>query len=135
MIDVLAWHRGHDMLLVIELKTDIVDINELVGTLDRKRRLARQVAQERGWSVAGRTAVSSWLIVAESKTSRRRVQAHATMLRAVRLPLDGRAMRGWLRAPVKPVGGLSFWSNGHRGNVRGRSHSDSAGPGGRRHVC
>lgn len=40
VIDILAWHPGRRALLVIELKTDIVDVNELVGSMDRRRRLA-----------------------------------------------------------------------------------------------
>src|SRR5580765_1661924 len=66
VIDILAWHRKQQMLLVIELKTDIADVNELVGTLDRKRRLAWQVARDHGWDVGERTSTSAWLIVAES---------------------------------------------------------------------
>ena len=41
VIDVAAWNAEHRALLVIELKTDIVDVNELVGTFDRKVRLGR----------------------------------------------------------------------------------------------
>ncbi len=40
IIDVLAWRPARRILLVIELKTEIVDVNETLGTLDRKRRLA-----------------------------------------------------------------------------------------------
>lgn len=108
VIDILAWHAASRMLLVIELKTDIVDVNELVGTLDRKRRLAWQVARDRGWDVGERTSVSAWVIVADGHTNRRRVREHRTMLRAV-LPLDGRSMSGWLLDPSRPVGALSFW--------------------------
>jgi transcriptional regulator with XRE-family HTH domain len=116
VIDILAWHAVRNMLLVIELKTDIADINELVGTLDRKRRLARQVAEERGWAVGQETRVSTWLIVAEGETNRRRIQAHRAMLRAV-LPLDGRSMPGWLRDPDRPIGAVSFWANEHQGST------------------
>ena len=49
VIDILAWHPGRRALLVIELKTDLVDMNELLGTLDRKMRLARGIASSRGW--------------------------------------------------------------------------------------
>ncbi len=49
VIDILAWHPGERALLVIELKTEIVDIQDLIGTVDRKRRLARVVARDRGW--------------------------------------------------------------------------------------
>jgi transcriptional regulator with XRE-family HTH domain len=108
VIDILAWHPKQQMLLVIELKTDIADVNELVGTLDRKRRLAGQIARERGWAIGDRTKVSAWLIVAESRTNHRRVQAHKAMLRAV-LPLDGRSMAGWLADPSRPIGAISFW--------------------------
>ena len=74
VIDILAWHPGRRALLVIELKTDLADMNEIVGTFDRKRRLARQIALERGWDPV---TVSAWLIVVDSRTNRRRVGAHA----------------------------------------------------------
>ena len=64
VIDILAWHPGRRALLVIELKTDIADVNELVGTVDRKRRLAARVAHERGWDVGAEATVSVWVIVA-----------------------------------------------------------------------
>ena len=108
VIDILAWHPGRRALLVIELKTDLADMNELVGTFDRKRRLARQIGLERGWDPV---TVSAWLIVVGSRTSRRRVAAHAAMLRGA-LPDDSRAIRRWLRDPVRPVAGLSFWTDG-----------------------
>ena len=49
VIDMLIWHPARRALLVVELKTEIVDVNELLGTLDRKRRLAKRIARERGW--------------------------------------------------------------------------------------
>ena len=58
-IDILAWHAPTRSLLVIELKTEIVDVQETVGTLDRKRRLAAKVAAERGWAPA---SISAWLL-------------------------------------------------------------------------
>lgn len=105
-IDVLAWHPGLRMLLVIELKTMIVDVNELMGLVDRKRRLAMRIARERSWAA---TAVSAWVVVEERSTNRRRLSQHVTVLRAA-FPDDGRTMRGWLRNPVHPVAALSFLS-------------------------
>ena len=69
VIDILAWHAGRRALLVIELKTDIVDVNDLVGGVDRKRRLAAQIATEFGWEAA---TVSVWVIVADGRTNRKR---------------------------------------------------------------
>jgi transcriptional regulator with XRE-family HTH domain len=119
VIDILAWHPGRRALLVIELKTDIVDVNELLGTADRKRRLAVDVAIARGWLERGdpRPSVSLWIIVAPSRTNRRRVDEHGSMLRAA-LPGDGRSMRGWLRDPRRAVAALSFWPGNHAGTVR-----------------
>lgn len=114
VIDILAWHPGRRALLVIELKTDVVDVNELLGTLDRKRRLAAKIGSGRGWDAV---SVSAWLIVRESRTGRRRVQAHASML-AGALPDDRTVLRRWLLDPVGTVGGLSFWSDTHAGHGR-----------------
>ena len=106
VIDLLAFHVPTGSLLVIELKTLIVDVNELVGTLDRKARLAGRIASERGWEA---TAVSRWLIVARDKTNLRRITAHRSVLRAA-FPDDGRRMRGWLHEPAGSVSVLSTWS-------------------------
>ena len=114
VIDVLAWHPGRRALLVMELKTDVVDINELLGTLDRKRRLARKIAADRGWDPV---SISAWLIIQDSRTSRRRVEAHAAML-AGALPDDRRAIRLWLRDPIGSVAGLTFWTDARAMGVR-----------------
>jgi transcriptional regulator with XRE-family HTH domain len=107
VIDIPAWHAASRCLLVIELKTLIVDVQALVGDVDRKRRLARQVARERGWDAL---TVSSWVIVAKDATNQRRVAAHRTMLRAA-LPTDGRTMRAWLLRPDGAVRSLSMWTD------------------------
>jgi transcriptional regulator with XRE-family HTH domain len=118
VIDILAWHPGRRALLVIELKTDIVDVNELVGTVDRKGRHAVRIAIERGWirSHDPAPSVSIWVIVADGHTNRRRVQAHRAMLRAA-FPADGRAIGGWLRNPTQPIRALSFWPSAHGRNA------------------
>jgi transcriptional regulator with XRE-family HTH domain len=104
VIDILAWHPGRRALLVIELKTDIADVNELLGTLDRKRRVAPAVGKGRGWDPV---TVSTWLIVAASRTNRRRIEAHGSMVRGA---LPNRMTRRWLRDPVGRLDGLSFWA-------------------------
>ena len=110
IIDLLAWNQAKRALLVIELKTEIVDLNELVGTLDRKVRLAARIAREHGWAIEPETTISAWVIVTDSRTNRRRLQAHSAMLRAA-YPIDGRAIRPWLGRPSAPVRCLSFWSS------------------------
>ena len=119
VIDLFAWHALTRSLLVIELKTVFVDVNELIGTLDRKRRNAAQIARERGWLTEAAT-VSVWVIVVDSSTNRRRAAQHATMLRHA-YPLDGRGIRTWLGAPRGAVGCLSFWPSSRLVNGRAAS--------------
>jgi transcriptional regulator with XRE-family HTH domain len=117
VVDILAFHLSRNALLVIELKTDIVDLNELVGTVDRKRRLAVGIAREQGVRVDPATRVSCWVIVADGVTNRRRITAHRSMLRAA-FPTDGRSMAGWLARPKGAIRALSIWSSAHPGNAR-----------------
>jgi transcriptional regulator with XRE-family HTH domain len=108
VIDILAWHAGRRALLVIELKTDIVDVNDLVGGVDRKRRLAVGVARELGWPAAH---VSVWVVVADGRTNRRRILVHGAMLKAA-FPTRGHQVVAWLRDPASSVAALSTWSRG-----------------------
>jgi transcriptional regulator with XRE-family HTH domain len=114
IVDLVAWHAGVSALLVIELKTEIVDVGELLGTLDRKRRLAREIGASLGWRPA---VVGTCLLVAEGRTNRRRVQAHEATLRAA-LPDDGRRLRAWLRQPAGELRAMSFVPDARRGSVR-----------------
>jgi transcriptional regulator with XRE-family HTH domain len=107
-IDILAWHPATRSLLVIELKTEIIDVQDTVAVLDRKVRLARKIATDRGWQPA---TVSAWLLVADGRTNRRRVEAHRTMLRSA-FPDDGRGAAAWLRRPEGRLLALSFLSSG-----------------------
>jgi len=115
VIDLVAWNAGHRALLFIELKTDIVDVNELLGTFDRKVRLGRTIGEQRGWDPV---AVSGWVIVAASRTNRERIAAHGRMLRAA-FPHDGRTMGGWLRRPAKSISALSIWPHASSDSGRG----------------
>lgn len=120
IVDLLAWHEATGSLVVIELKTAIVDVDELIGTLDRKRRLAPRIAALRGWRAG---PVSTWLLVADSKTNRRRVAEHRTMLTSG-LPLDGRSLGSLFTRPERGAqSGIAFWSNVSVGKV---SHPTAA---------
>jgi transcriptional regulator with XRE-family HTH domain len=114
VVDVLSWHGASRTLLVVELKSDLVDIQELIGSLDRKRRLAPRIGRERGWDPID---VAAWIIVAESRTNRRHVATHRAVLRAG-FPDDGHRLRSWLAHPDGPVNGLSFLPYGHQANLR-----------------
>jgi hypothetical protein len=108
MVDLLAWHESTGSLVVIELKTAIVDVDELIGTLDQKRRLGARIAAGRGWAAR---SVYAWLIVGDSRTNRRRVAAHRTLLTSG-LPRDGRSLAPLFLHPERGAqSGIAFWSN------------------------
>jgi len=48
-IDILAFEPTTGALLVIEVKTVVPDVGGMLATLDRKVRLARELADARGW--------------------------------------------------------------------------------------
>jgi hypothetical protein len=104
-IDVVGRHAPTGMLAVVEVKASIPNVNQTVMGLDRKARLAPEIADERGWPCRG---VARFLIVADGSTSRDRVARHATTFDAA-LPLRGRACIAWLRRPeTSPPRGLFF---------------------------
>lgn len=107
VVDLLAWHAATRTLLIIELKTEIVEVQRLIGTVDRYRRLAPQIVRDLGWEPL---TVGVWVAVAESATNRRRLSEHARVLRAA-FPSDGRTVAGWLRSPSGPFRALSFLSD------------------------
>lgn len=108
VIDILAFHRDIGALLIIELKTDLVDVQQLMTAVDRYRRLAPRIARERGWHVR---SVSVWAALRDTKTNRRRAAEHAAVLRLA-FPGDGRSVRRWLRTPNGALAALSFIADG-----------------------
>jgi transcriptional regulator with XRE-family HTH domain len=114
IIDSLAWHPERRILLVIELKTEFVDVNELMGSVDRKRRLAVLMARDRAWDPI---AIGAWVILLDNRTNHRALAAHETVLRA-KFPLDGRGIRRWLRKPDRPINALSFLPPARATSVR-----------------
>lgn len=118
IVDLVAWHAATRSLIVLELKTEIVDVGETIGTFDRKIRLAAQVVDPLGWRPA---RVGAALVVASSSTNRRRVATHLATFRSA-LPDGVVALRGWLRDPAAAapdaLRALLFFSDDHRRNVR-----------------
>lgn len=114
-VDVLAWHAPTRTLLIVEVKTRLLDVQELLATLDRKCRLVPQLAAQDGpWRPL---TVGRLLVVEESSAARRVVAAHAATF-GVAFPARSRAVRAWIGAPAGPISGLWFLSptNGGRMN-------------------
>ena len=104
-IDLLAWYPSTGFLLVIELKTDLVDVQSLLGSLDVKARLARQVAAQFGWEA---TAVVPAIVFTEDRRIRNRLVLVDTLFD--RFPVRGRAASSWLRQPMNSPSGLLWFA-------------------------
>lgn len=99
-IDVLAWHPSTRTVAVVEIKPEIGDLQDTVGRLDVKVRLAKGIAAELGWAAERVVAV---LVLEDGTTPRRQVAKFSGILD--RFPLRGRDARAWLRNPAGQVAG------------------------------
>lgn len=52
-IDVLAFHPATGVVLIVEVKTVVPDLQATLFVLDRKTRLAAQIARQRDWIARG----------------------------------------------------------------------------------
>ena len=120
-IDILAFHPSTGSLLVIEIKSVVPDIQSMLAGIDRKGRLAGDIARERGWSV---TSVSRLLILPNDRTARRRVDEHAATFRTA-LPARTREVRTWLTRPDGALKGVMFVSDLHQAGTRQRIRTSS----------
>jgi len=104
-IDLVAWHAASGTLLVIEIKTELVSVEETLRRHDAKVRLAARVVEERfGWNPR---RVARLLVLPDDSTPRRQVRRHAAVLDAA-YPLRGPSLRRWLADPSGSIAGLAF---------------------------
>jgi transcriptional regulator with XRE-family HTH domain len=125
-IDVLAFHVQSRVLLVIEVKSVVPDVQATLVTLDRKERLAMQIAAERGWHAL---SVARLLVIRDDRTSRRRIMEHAATFDNA-FPDRIARIRGWLSKPDarKPLRGLWFLSSDSQAVARQRVRHRERGP-------
>ena len=105
-VDVLAFHPAQGIVLVVEIKSALGDLQETLGRLDVKVRVARHVARDLGWTNAA--VVLPALVVGDSRAARRTVASHEALFE--RYDLRGRVAVAWLRRPTRerPRGILWF---------------------------
>lgn len=115
-VDIVAWRAATRALLIVEIKTRLLDVQELLSTLDRKCRLVPQLlAQERGWIP---TVVGRVVVVEDAAAARRVVRSHAATF-DVALPARAWRVRSWIADPQGALAGIWFQSSTPRGR-RGR---------------
>jgi transcriptional regulator with XRE-family HTH domain len=121
-IDLVGWHRGSSILVIVEVKTELVSVEETLRRHDVKARLGARLVRERfGWEPR---SVARLLVLPEASTPRRRVARQDPVLSRA-YPLRGAAVRSWLRRPAGGDGALLFLSTSDKQGVTGRSSSVS----------
>jgi transcriptional regulator with XRE-family HTH domain len=106
-IDLVALQTARRVLLIVEVKTELVSIEATLRKLDEKVRLGPTIVRDRfGWQLA---LVGRVLVLPEESTARRRVARHEAVLDQA-LPQRGRAFISWLRSPVRPLAAIWFAS-------------------------
>jgi transcriptional regulator with XRE-family HTH domain len=115
-IDILAFHPASGSLLVIEIKSVVPDMQAMLGGIDRKGRLGRDIARERGWLV---NTVTRLLVLPDERTARRRIERHGATFRAA-LPARTVEIRRWIQDPKGTMDGVLFLSDAHHPSARHR---------------
>jgi len=127
-VDILAFHPPAGSLLVIEVNSVVPDLQAILVSLDRKGRLAREIALERGWQAR---TVTRLLVLPDDRTARRRV-ADLERTFGAALPARTADVRRWLKAPVGTKHGILFLANhpqaGTRHRIAGRTSVKSSTP-------
>jgi transcriptional regulator with XRE-family HTH domain len=130
-VDVLAWHPAHQALLLIEVKSEIIDVQGLLRGMDVKTRIVPALlSKTRGWRPRH---LGSILVLPDESAARRAVDRHGAIFNAA-LPARTVEVRRWLQAPDGPLRGIYFLSPtparrairnpGSRGRVRPAPDAD-----------
>ena len=104
-VDVLAWHAGFRALLVVEVKSDLRNVQETLHSLDVKRRVVPGLIRtEKSW---GFESVGVVMVLADLRVERQRVDRFGSTFDAV-LPSRTVEVRRWLTRPDGALRGLWF---------------------------
>jgi transcriptional regulator with XRE-family HTH domain len=116
-IDVFAWHQRGRAVLCVEVKTRLVDLQNLLSAADRKRRLAPVLARKLGWVPV---AVGSVLVLPEENWARNAIERHRPVIDA-KFAARTLTVRYWLVSPNGDLGGVWFLANVTPGDAKRRS--------------
>lgn len=104
-IDLVAWHATSEVLLVVEIKTEITSVEGTFRKHDEKVRLGARIVGERfGWIPR---ATARLLVVPEQRTVRHQVESRSALFGRI-YPSRNIAIRHWLRTPTDAISGILF---------------------------
>jgi len=107
-VDVLAWHSARRVLLIVEVKSRLANLQDTCRALDTKARVVPGLAaRARRWRPV---VVGVLLVVAESSHERAAVGRRAAKFDSS-FPARMLEIREWLCRPDRPLRGLWFLRN------------------------
>jgi transcriptional regulator with XRE-family HTH domain len=112
-IDVFAWNPAARALLAVEVKTSLPGLQDLLSTMDRKRRLAPKLARDLGWRPL---IVGSVLALPGETWAWNAVDRHGPVFAAA-LPARAFGVRSWLWKPDDDLRGVWFLLNDSPGST------------------
>src|ERR1035437_3299522 len=115
-IDCFAWSAGGRAVLCVEVKTRLADLQDLLSTEDRKRRLAPILGRKIGWNPR---VVGSVLALPEETWARNAVTRYQSIFDA-KFPMRAAEIRRWLKKPDGNAGGIWFLLNDATGDAKRR---------------
>lgn len=125
-IDLLAFDPRTGTLVIVEVKTQLLDLQDLFGGLNVKERLAMTIARRRGWNATRQVTV---LAVADVSANRRIVREHPSLFADFsvrRLSVAGLRNRHRVLHWVRPSAAESSWMAGRQRVSRQRASGESA---------
>lgn len=105
-VDIVAIHPTLRIVLIVEIKAGLGDLQDTLGRLDVKVRLGRRIADDLGWSDV--SAVVPVLVIGDTRAARSVIAHHDALFQ--RFTVRGRSALAWLRRPRggAPTGMLWF---------------------------
>jgi transcriptional regulator with XRE-family HTH domain len=105
-VDILGWLPGPRALLIVEIKSEIVDLQDMLHSIAVKERVVPGlVRKSRMWQPR---VVATVVVLPATSTHRRAVAGHAALLSAS-LPARTVQVREWIRRPSGALRGLWFF--------------------------
>jgi transcriptional regulator with XRE-family HTH domain len=106
-VDVLGWHPDRRALLILEVKTRLLDVQATLAVLDRKARVVPALVRgERGWNPIHLGVVIAMPGITANRSA---VSRHAATFASTH-PTRSLAVRRWIRHPAGRMNGLWFVS-------------------------
>lgn len=107
-IDILAWQPQLEAVVALEIKTRLVDLQDLLSTTDRKARLLPVLCRNEGWRPKSSGSV---IVLPEESWARHAVRQFQPIF-ATAFPARTVVVRRWLEKPAEQLRGLWFLSIG-----------------------